>query len=77
TLTVAGALDDVALHTLPYAYSRDSGATWTGWTDATTYQYTGLAQQTSYGFRHKVRDAAGNERLGTTVTKSTPKVPVF
>lgn len=77
TLTVTGALDDTALHALPYAYSKDSGATWTDWTDATTYQYTGLAQQTSYGFRHKVRDAAGNERLGTTVTKSTPKVPVF
>lgn len=77
TLAVTGALDDTALHALPYAYSKDSGATWTGWTDATTYQYTGLAQQTSYGFRHKVRDAAGNERLGTTVTKSTTKVPVF
>lgn len=77
TLTVTGALDDVALHALPYAYSKDSGATWTDWTDATTYQYTGLAQQTSYGFRHKVRDAAGNERPGTTVTKSTPKVPGF
>lgn len=77
TLTVTGALDDVALHTLPYAYSKDAGATWTGWTDAATYQYTGLAQQTSYGFRHKVRDAAGNERVGATVTKSTTKVPVF
>ena len=77
TLTVTGALDDTALHTLPYAYSKDAGATWTGWTDAATYQYTGLAQQTSYAFRHKVRDAAGNERVGATVTKSTTKVPVF
>ena len=28
-LSVAGALDDVALHATPYSFSKDAGATWT------------------------------------------------
>lgn len=30
-LSVAGAMDETALHATPFAYSTDNGATWTGW----------------------------------------------
>lgn len=75
TLTVTGALDETALHATPYAYSSDGGTTWTAWQAGASREVTGLVASTSYGFRHKVRDAAGNEKLGATVTKSTAAPP--
>jgi hypothetical protein len=76
-LSVAGALDDVALHATPYSFSKDAGATWTAWQAATTYKFTGLASSTSFTFQHKVRDAAGNVKIGTSVAASTPYAPTW
>lgn len=76
-LSVAGALDDVALHATPYSFSKDAGATWTAWQAATTYEFTGLASSTSFTFQHKVRDAAGNVKIGTSVAASTPYAPTW
>ncbi|MBS0231732.1 MAG: hypothetical protein JSS52_11325 [Proteobacteria bacterium] len=71
TLTVTGAMDDVALHATPYAYSKDNGTTWSAWQADATYEATGLTGATTYTFRHKVRDASGNEKVGTAVVKTT------
>lgn len=70
-LSVSGALDETALHATPYAFSKDNGSTWTGWQALASYQFTGLTHSTSYTFRHKVRDAELNEKLGTAVARST------
>lgn len=77
TLTVTGAMDETALHTDAYRYSKDGGTTWTAWMIPATYQYTGLTAGTSYTFRHEVRDAALNTKLGTPVTISTTAAPVW
>lgn len=70
-LSVADAADETALHATPYAYSTDNGGTWTAWQAAATYTATDLTPETSYTFRHKIRDAWGNETEGTAVTDST------
>lgn len=77
TLSATGAMDDVALHATPYAWSKDNGATWTGWTIDPGYDFAGLTPGTPYTFRHKVRDAAGNERVGGAITKATAKPLVY
>ena len=74
-LTVTGATDETALHATPYAFTMDGGATWTAYQSGATYQYTGLTPETSYTFRHKVKDGAGNETLGTAVTDTTDAAP--
>ena len=74
-LTVAGATDETALAAAPYAYSMDNGSTWTAYQAGSTYGYTGLTPETSYTFRHKVEDAAGNETVGTAVTDTTDAAP--
>lgn len=76
-LTVTGAMDDVALHGSPYAFSKDNGATWSAWQIDPTYQYTDLASSTSFTFRHRVRDAAGNVKTGAAVVKSTATPPTW
>ncbi|WP_336630024.1 MULTISPECIES: hypothetical protein [unclassified Microbacterium] len=76
-LTVTGAMDDVALHAAPYAFSKDNGATWSAWQIDPTYQYTDLASSTSFTFRHRVRDAAGNVKTGAAVVKSTATPPTW
>ena len=73
-LTVAGATDETALAALPYAYSLNGGA-YTAYQDAATYQFDSLTPETSYTFRHRVIDAAGNITEGTAVTDSTTAVP--
>ena len=75
TLTVSGASDDRALNAAPYSFSKDNGTTWTAWQTDPTYQFTGLASSTSFTFRHRVRDAAGNIKVGTAVVKSTATPP--
>lgn len=70
-LSVSGASDAVALDASPYAYSSNGGASWSAWQSTSTYTITGLTESTAYTFRHKVRDAAGNETLGTSVGAST------
>lgn len=72
-LTVSGASDDRGGVT--YAFSKDNGATWTAYQSGTTYSFAGLAASTSYVFRHKVKDGAGNETVGTAVTKATVAPP--
>ena len=71
TLTVSGASDDRALNAAPYSFSKDNGITWGGWQSAPTFEFTGLAQGTTFTFRHRVRDAEGNVTLGTGVAKAT------
>ena len=71
TLTVSGASDDRALNAAPYSFSKDNGITWSGWQSAPTFEFTGLAQGTTFTFRHRVRDAEGNVSLGVGVAKAT------
>lgn len=73
TLTVSGASDDRGV--AGYAFKVGSGA-WSAWQDSGSYTASGLTQSTSYTFQHKVKDAAGNETLGTSVAKSTTAAPV-
>ena len=72
-LKVTGATDDRAV--AGYAFSKDNGATWSAWQSAAEYTMTGLTKLTSYSFRHKVKDAAGNEAVGVAVTKTTLDAP--
>ncbi|QAV29789.1 hypothetical protein [Micrococcus luteus] len=71
TLTVSGASDDRALNAAPYSFSKDNGITWSGWQSSSTFEFTGLAQGTTFTFRHRVRDAEGNVSLGAGVAKAT------
>ena len=71
TLTVSGASDDRALNSAPYSFSKDNGITWGGWQSAPTFEFTGLAQGTTFTFRHRTRDAEGNVTLGVGVAKAT------
>ena len=71
TLTVSGASDDRALNAAPYSFSKDNGITWGGWQSAPTFEFTGLAQGTTFTFRHRTRDAEGNVTLGVGVAKAT------
>jgi hypothetical protein len=86
SMTVQGALDDVALHAQPfrfaYAPAADAAswttaqwgtsATWTDWQTSGTYTgVAGLTASTTYAFRHETRDAAGNARMGGVVEQTT------
>ena len=78
TLTVSGAMDDVSLHADgPYRFSKDAGASWTGWTTEARHTYSQLTPDTEYTFQHEVRDQAGNTKLGSPVTTSTPPAPAW
>ena len=77
-LTVSGAMDDVSLHADgPYRFSKDAGTSWTGWTTETSHTYSQLTPDTEYTFQHEVRDQAGNTKLGSPVTTSTPPAPAW
>lgn len=67
-LTVTGATDDRGV--TGYAFQVNGGA-WSFWQTSPSYTATGLSPSTAYQFRHKVRDAAGNEAQGTVVSRST------
>ena len=71
TLTVTGASDERTLNAAPYAFSVDNGTTWSAWQTEAVYNAGGLTGSTTYQARHKVRDAAGNEALGTTINVTT------
>lgn len=71
TLTVSGASDDRALNAAAYSFSKDNGITWGGWQSSPSFEFTGLAQGTTFTFRHRVRDAEGNVSLGVGVAKAT------
>ena len=72
-LTVSGASDDRGY--VQYSFSKDNGATWTGYQDAATYSFTGLSPSTAYQFRQRVKDSAGNVTTGTAVSKMTNATP--
>ena len=74
-LSVSGATDDRAVT----GYSFQVGATgaWSSWQAGAGFTATGLSGSTQYAFRHKVRDAAGNETVGVAVTASTTAVPAM
>ena len=76
SLSVSGAVDDRAV--TGYAFSKDGGVTYSAWQPSPSYTFTGLTASTAYQFRHKVRDAAGNERVGGVVSATTlAKAPAW
>ena len=74
-LYVSGAQDDRAV--TGYAFSSNGGTTWSAWQTAPSFTVTGLTGSTQYTFKHKVRDAAGNETAGVAVTASTTAAPAM
>lgn len=69
-LAVSGASDDRRI--TGYAFKIGNGA-WSPWQDSASYTAISLTPSTSYTFQHKVKDAAGNETTGPSVTASTTK----
>ena len=67
--TVSGASDDRGF--VEYAFSRDNGATWTGWQASPVHMWTGLALSSSHTVTHRVRDQAGNTVAGATLPVTT------
>lgn len=74
TLTVSGASDDRGV--AGYAFQVGASGAWSAWQSSPSFTATGLTASTAYTFRHKVKDAAGNEALGASVVKSTTAAPV-
>ena len=72
-LSVSGASDNRAV--TGYAFQVGATGAWSAWQSSPSFTATGLTASTSYAFRHKVRDAAGNETLGAAVTVSTTAAP--
>ena len=59
-----------------YAFQVGASGAWSAWQSSPSFTATGLTASTAYTFRHKVKDAAGNEALGASVAKSTTAAPV-
>ena len=72
-LSVSGATDDRAV--TEYAFQVGATGMWSVWQTAPSYEASGLTPSTSYAFRHKVRDRAGNEAVGVQVTVTTDAKP--
>lgn len=72
-MNVSGATDDRGVS--EYSFQVGSSGAWSAWQKSASYTATGLALSTAYSFRHKVRDAAGNESLGTPVNATTAAAP--
>ena len=72
-LSVSGATDDRAV--TGYAFQVGASGAWSVWQSSPSFTATGLTASTSYAFRHKVRDRAGNEALGSAVTATTAAKP--
>lgn len=75
TLTASGAADNKALHSSPYAFSLDGGATWSAWQASAIYVATGRTASTAYSCRHKVRDASANTTTGAAISVTTSALP--
>ena len=71
TLTVSGASDGTALHSQPYAFTTDNGATWSAYQASAVHVASGLTPSTGYSCNWRVRDAAGNVSTGTAQTVTT------
>ena len=81
TLTVSGASDaGGGLHATPYAFDTGSG-TFGAWQASPSLAVTGKSAGTAYTCRHKVRDVAGTEATGASITVTTtiadPTPPVW
>lgn len=74
TLTASGAADAGGLHAQPYAFDEGSG-TFGAWQASASKAVTGKVAETAYVCRHKVRDAAGNESTGSSITVTTTAAP--
>ena len=74
TLTISGAADAGGLHAQPYTFDEGSG-TFGAWQTSPSLVVTGKTAETAYTCRHKVRDAAGNEATGSSVTVTTSAAP--
>lgn len=72
-LSVSGAQDDRAV--TEYAFQVGATGMWSAWQNDPSYTASGLTPSTSYAFRHKVRDRAGNEAVGAPVTVTTDAKP--
>lgn len=72
-LSVSGATDDRAV--TGYAFQVGATGAWSVWQSSPSFTATGLTASTSYAFRHKVRDAAGNEAMGVSVSATTSATP--
>jgi peptidoglycan/xylan/chitin deacetylase (PgdA/CDA1 family) len=71
TATVSGATDSNAgLHSSPYYFDRDSGATTSGWQASNSWTDSGLSENTQYTYRVKVRDAASNPNESNFISES-------
>lgn len=77
TLTVTGAVDDVALHATPYSFSTNNGGAWSAYQSGPTYPASGLTGNTAYTCRHRVRDAAGNVATGSSIVATTDPDPAL
>ncbi|MFN2347779.1 MAG: hypothetical protein ABR616_18955 [Dermatophilaceae bacterium] len=65
TLTVTGSDAD------EFAFSFDGGASWSDWQASNVYAVTGLAPQTGYPCRYKVRNDAGRVIVAQPTTVTT------
>ena len=74
TLTASGASDAGGLHATPYAFDPGAG-TFGAWQESNSLAVTGKLAETAYTCRHKVRDAAGNEAIGASITVTTGAAP--
>ena len=72
-VVVSGASDDRGA--VEYAFQVGAMGSWSAWQSSPEYTAVGLTVSTSYAFRHKVRDRAGNEVLGASVTATTDAAP--
>lgn len=77
TLTVAGATDELSLHSQPYSFSIDGGATWSSWQASSSKTFTGLLPDTEYLCQHQTRDNADpyHAVIGTEVPVTTDAIP--
>ena len=71
TLTVTGASDETALHSQPYRFSTDNGATYSTWQTSAVFNATELDAETEYDCVHQVRDAALNVATGSSIPVET------
>ena len=74
-LTVTGASDAGGFGATPYAFSTDNGSTYSAWQASPSFTASGMAPETAYTCRHKVRDAATNESAGAAITVATSAAP--
>lgn len=58
-----------------YAFQVGASGAWSAWQTSAAFTATGLTASTAYAFRHKVKDAAGNEALGVAVSATTAAKP--